>query len=236
LTFPSALDLLPDGLDPFDQTSVSSPSSPVSLSSGPSPAQTGWFNRPATTSLQAAAPLTAPVAFAGVSVAASGQDSVGLVPPVGQLSPVCTAGTLRLSQGQSPFANASTTAPPQATAEPTAGQTAMAPAPATTMPPTTPPTMPLTAPVTLSAPFTGTNAAFPFPAPGPPGLDLKNPLVSAAAEMIGQPPQPPQPPSVGTVPQRDPWVPPAAPVEETVEPAKPSPSHHPLRSRVRSGL
>jgi hypothetical protein len=32
------------------------------------------------------------------------------------------------------------------------------------------------------------------------------------------------------------WVPPATPQSESVEPAKPSTTHHPLRSRVRSGL
>jgi hypothetical protein len=62
-------------------------------------------------------------------------------------------------------------------------------------------------------------------------------LLSHAPEPTATLPQPPQPPLYEPlIPEPQGWVPPAAPLPETTESAKPGPSHHPLRSRVRSGL
>jgi hypothetical protein len=234
LTFPSTLDLLPDGLDPFDQTSVPSTSSQVALSSGPSPAQPGWINRPVTLSPQPAAPLTAPLAFTGVTVTAPAPDVLSPVPPVGTASPSAMVGTLRLSRGQSAFGSAPTSAPLQA---PGGSSSGLMPGSTTGLATglATEPKEPAsqgttTAPKTQ--PSTSATAAFPFLAPAPP-LQLENPWVSTGAEVAGQHGQAI---TVSAFGQPEAWVPPTTTVEETVEPAKPGPAHHPLRARVRAGL
>jgi hypothetical protein len=63
------------------------------------------------------------------------------------------------------------------------------------------------------------------------------PFRSPTSQSVSTLPQPaPIRQHVPEVPEPPAWVPPAAPLPEPTDGAKPIPSHHPLRSRVRSGL
>jgi hypothetical protein len=240
---PSALDLLADGADPFAPELASDQA--VGPAAGGNVAKAGWFNRPATITLQRGAKGEEPVVqmSAPVAVLASAAvpTSPSFAPPPSALP----------TSAPFPLPTTSSVAPAVALAPsvPTTPGFATLKAPTFAAAGLTAPG--LTAPTFAAAGLTASSVSTPQPTPVHPSIPVfhqQAPLqapptshVSPSLQALPVPPIPPTPqvPEIAQIPemaQPEAWVPPAAPLVEPVVSAKPGPTNHPLRSRVRSGL
>jgi hypothetical protein len=213
-SFPSALDLVADGLDPFAPASSDRHCEPLVATPSEGPAQPGWFNRPAPISLQ-------PAAAPGISATLTAR------PTADPITPIATPALV------SSFAPSSASAPIRL------APAVLIPNPADPLPSSL---FSLSSSASVST-LSSSNLVTPqgLIGAGPQASNaapITSPtLLSHAPEPTATLPQPPQPPLYEPlIPEPQGWVPPAAPLPETTESAKPGPSHHPLRSRVRSGL